>query len=166
MTDPRPARTVVLGVGNLLLSDEGVGVHFVQRFEKIYHIPEEIQVLDGGTLGMDLLYYLEGAENLLIIDAVQADRAPGALIRLADDKVPAFLSMKVSPHQVGVPDMLAAARLRGTLPKHIVLWGVQPASLEVSMELSDVVAPLVDVLIEKAIEELKQWGFVLTKLSA
>jgi hydrogenase maturation protease len=164
VTDPRPAHTVVLGVGNLLLSDEGVGVHFVQRFEKTYHIPEEIQFLDGGTLGMDLLYYLEGAENLLIIDAVQADREPGTLIRLADDKVPAFLSMKVSPHQVGVPDMLAAATLRGTLPKHIVLWGVQPASLEVSMELSDIVSPLVDVLIEKAIEELKQWGFVLTKL--
>jgi len=118
----------------------------------------ETVVLDGGTLGMDLLYYLEGVENLLLIDAVEARREAGALIRLSGEEVPAFLSLKVSPHQLGVPDMLAAAKLKGSFPKNIVLWGVQPASLEIGMELSETVAPLVDVAVENIVRELRNWG--------
>lgn len=151
-------QTLVLGVGNTLLSDEGFGVHAVERLVKKYNLPKEVHALDGGTLGMDLLYYLEGVENLLIVDAVEAHREPGALIRLAGDEVPAFLSLKVSPHQMGIPDMLAAAKLKGSFPNNIVLWGVQPASLEVGLELSATVAPLVDVVVEKIIAQLQEWG--------
>ncbi len=151
-------RTLVLGVGNLLLSDEGFGIHVIRRLVERYEIPNEVQVLDGGTLGMDLLYYLEGVENLLLIDAVEARREAGTLIRLSGEEVPAFLSLKVSPHQLGVPDMLAAARLKGSFPKNIVLWGVQPASLEIGMELSETVAPLVDVVVENIMRELRNWG--------
>lgn len=151
-------RTLILGVGNLLLSDEGFGIHVIRRLVERYDIPKEVQVLDGGTLGMDLLYYLEGVENLLLIDAVEARREAGALIRLSGEEVPAFLSLKVSPHQLGVPDMLAAAKLKGSFPKNIVLWGVQPASLEIGMELSETVAPLVDVAVENIVRELRNWG--------
>lgn len=154
-------QTLVLGVGNTLLSDEGFGVHVVERLVKKYKLPKEVYALDGGTLGMDLLYYLEGVENLLIVDAVEARREPGALIRLEGDEVPAFLSLKVSPHQMGIPDMLAAAKLKGSFPRNIVLWGVQPASLEVGLELSEVVAPLVDVAVERVAEELRNWGYAL-----
>lgn len=154
-------QTLVLGVGNTLLSDEGFGVHVVELLVKKYKLPKEVYALDGGTLGMDLLYYLEGVENLLIVDAVEARREPGALIRLEGDEVPAFLSLKVSPHQMGIPDMLAAAKLKGSFPKNIVLWGVQPASLEVGLELSEVVAPLVDVAVERVVEELRGWGYAL-----
>lgn len=152
-------QTLVLGVGNTLLSDEGFGVHVVERLVKKYTLPKEVHALDGGTLGMDLLYYLEGVENLLIVDAVEARREPGALIRLSGDRVPAFLSLKVSPHQMGIPDMLAAAKLKGSFPKSIVLWGVQPASLEVGLKLSDTLAPLVDTVIEKILGELNEWGY-------
>lgn len=155
-------QTLVLGVGNTLLSDEGFGVHVVERLVKRYALPKEVCALDGGTLGMDLLYYLEGVENLLIVDAVEARREPGALIRLNGDEVPAFLSLKVSPHQMGIPDMLAAARLKGCFPKNIVLWGVQPASLEVGLELSATVAPLVDVVVEHLVEELRAWGHTIS----
>ncbi len=154
-------RTLILGVGNLLLSDEGFGIHVIRRLVERYEIPKEVQVLDGGTLGMDLLYYLEGVENLLLIDAVEARREAGALIRLSGEEVPAFLSLKVSPHQLGVPDMLAAAKLKGSFPKNIVLWGVQPASLEIGMELSETVAPLVDVTVENIVRELRNWGISL-----
>lgn len=165
MAEPAKIQTLVLGVGNTLLSDEGVGIHVVERLVKSYNIPEEVQVLDGGTLGMDLLYYLEGVENLLLIDAVEAHREPGALIRLSGDEVPAFLSIKISPHQLGVPDMLAAAKLKGSFPKNIVLWGIQPASLEIGLELSDTVALLLDNVTEKAVSELRQWGHILSPIA-
>lgn len=153
-------QVLILGVGNLLLSDEGVGVQVIQRFQERYRLPESVQVLDGGTLGMDLLYYLEGVETLLIVDAVETGRPPGTVIRLAGSEVPAFLSVKLSPHQVGVPDMLFAARLKGVEPSDVVLWGVQPASLEVGLELSPAVAAQVDALVAHLVDELAQRGLI------
>jgi hydrogenase maturation protease len=162
VADSNKVRTLVLGVGNTLMSDEGIGVRVVECLVNNFSIPEEVQVLDGGTLGMDLLYYMEGVPNLLIVDAVQANREPGHLLRLENDEVPAFLSMKVSPHQIGVPDMLATARLRGTTPPNIVLWGVQPDRVEIGMELSGTLEPLVDVLVENVVQELRRWGHDIT----
>lgn len=123
----RPAfKTLVLGVGNKLMSDEGVGVHVIERLAEKYKLPEEVQVLDGGTLGLDLLYYLEGIENLLMVDAAETGKEAGVMIRLEGEQVPAFMSVKISPHQMGVPDMLAAAKMKDIYPKRIVLWGIQP----------------------------------------
>jgi hydrogenase maturation protease len=158
-------RTLVLGVGNLLLSDEGVGLRVVERLVTTYQIPEEVLTLDGGTLGLDLLYYLDGVENLLIIDAVEMGKEPGTLLRLQGDEVPSFLSVKMSPHQIGIPDMLFAAKLRDLYPRHVVLWGVQPGSLEVGLDLSPPVASQVDVLVEKVVGELAQCGHHLTPRS-
>jgi len=160
--DGSPVQTLVLGVGNLLMSDEGVGVHVIQRLVAEYELPEKVQVLDGGTLGMDLLYYLEGVENLLLIDAVEARQEPGTLIRLEDDQVPAFLSLKISPHQLGVPDMLAAAKLKDAYPQRIVLWGVQPKLLGIGLDLSPKVESLVDIIIEHILDQLQAWGHTLT----
>ena len=160
--DGSPVQTLILGVGNLLMSDEGVGVHVIQRLVAGYQLPEEVQVLDGGTLGMDLLYYLEGVENLLLVDAVQARKEPGTLVRLEGDEVPAFMAIKISPHQLGVPDMLAAAHLMDVYPQRIVLWGVQPERMEIGLELSQTVASKVDTIIENFLEQLQAWGHILT----
>jgi len=156
--DGSPVTTLVLGVGNLLLSDEGVGVHVIKRLVENYQLPEEVQVLDGGTLGMDLLYYLEGAENLILIDAVETRKEAGTLVRLEGDEVPAFLSMKMSPHQVGVPDMLAAAKLKDVFPKQLVLWGIQPELLEIGLDLSPTVEAKVETIIQNVLEQLEIWG--------
>lgn len=159
----RPAyKTLVLGVGNTLMGDEGVGVHVIERLLAGYKIPEEVHVLDGGVLGMDLLYYLEGIENLLLVDAVETHKEPGTIIRLEDDEVPAFLSMKISPHQVGVPDMLAAAKFKDMYPKRLVLWGIQPELLEMGLELSPLIASKVDTLTENIVGQLKAWGHTIT----
>jgi hydrogenase maturation protease len=158
MGERTATRTLILGVGNLLLSDEGVGLRILERLAATYKLPEEVQTLDGGTLGLDLLYYLEGVRNLLIFDAVEMGREPGALIRLEGDEVPAFLSIKVSPHQIGVSDMLFAAKLRDLYPQQLVLWGVQPGLLEMGLELSPPVAAQVDTVVERAVEELIRWG--------
>jgi hydrogenase maturation protease len=152
-------KTLILGVGNLLMSDEGVGVHAIQRFAEKYALPEGVQILDGGTLGLDLLYYLEGTKNLLLIDAVDAGKDPGTIIQMEGEDVPAFLSVKMSPHQIGIPDMLFAAKLIDLFPKQLVLFGVQPASLEISTELSPLIEPLVDVLVEHIVVQLGEWGY-------
>jgi len=151
-------------VGNLLLSDDGVGVHTIQRLQEVVQLPEEVQVLDGGTSGLDLLYYLEGVSHLLIVDAMEVDQPPGTLTRLTGDQVPAYLSLKMSPHEIGLPDMLFAAKLRDLYPEEVVIWGVQPATTEVGLDLSPPVAAQLDVLVEKVLEELKGWGIPVRRI--
>lgn len=151
--------TLVLGLGNILLGDEGVGVRVVERLLERYKFPEGVLVMDGGTLGLDLLPYVEDASRLLVVDAAQARKPPGTLIRLTGKEIPAFLdASKVSPHQEGLQDLLAVAMLKGYLPEEVVFWGVQVGTLGVSLELSPAVAGQVDVLVEKVLAELADWG--------
>ncbi len=151
--------TLVLGLGNILLGDEGVGVRVVERLLEQYEFPEGVRVMDGGTLGLDLLPYIEEASRLLVIDAVQARKAPGTLVRMAGDEIPVFLdASKVSPHQEGLQDLLAVAMLKGYLPDEVVFWGAQIETLGVGLELSSAVAAQVDTLVDKALAELARWG--------
>ncbi len=153
------AETLVLGLGNILLGDEGVGVRVVERLLGQYEFPEGVRVMDGGTLGLDLLPYLEEASRLLVIDAVQARKAPGTLVRMAGDEIPVFLDVsKVSPHQEGLQDLLAVAVLKGYLPDEVVFWGAQIEALGVGLELSSAVAAQVDTLADKVLAELARWG--------
>jgi hydrogenase maturation protease len=143
------SETLVLGLGNILLSDEGVGVRVIER----------LRVMDGGTLGLKLLPDVEDATRLLVVDAVQARQPPGTLMRLTSDDIPIFLdTSKISPHQESLQDILALATLRGALPEEVILWSVQIGSMEVSLELSPPVAAQVDVLAGKVLEELRRWG--------
>jgi hydrogenase maturation protease len=151
-------KTLVLGLGNILLGDEGVGVRVVERLQEFYEFPLEVQVLDGGTLALDLLPYVEDADRLLVIDALEMGTEPGAIARLEGDQVPAFLSVKISPHQMGLADLLAAARLRDRYPEQLVLWGVQPAVMRPGLALSPPVAAQVEVLVDRVLAELRQWG--------
>jgi hydrogenase maturation protease len=153
------SETLVLGLGNILLRDEGVGVRVVERLLEQYDFPEGVRVMDGGTLGLDLLPFLEEASRLLVIDAVQARKPPGTLVRLVGDEIPIFLdASKVSPHQEGLQDLLAVAVLKGYLPEEVVFWGAQITSLGVGLDLSEAVAEQVDALAEKVLAELAQWG--------
>jgi hydrogenase maturation protease len=155
------AHTLVLGIGNILLQDEGVGVRAAEQIQQRYEIPEGVQVLDGGTMGLDLITCLEGVEQLLVIDAVQASEPPGSIIRLVNEEIPAFLGQKISPHQIGLSDILSVARLRDMLPERMVLLGIQPASLETSLALSPTIEARLDALVDAAMHELQAWGIVL-----
>ncbi len=158
------SETLVLGLGNILLRDEGVGVRVVERLLEQYDFPEGVRVMDGGTLGLDLLPFLEDASRLLVIDAVQARKPPGTLVRLVGDEIPIFLdASKVSPHQEGLQDLLAVAVLKGYLPSEVVFWGAQIASLGVGLDLSDAVAAQVDALVGKVLAELARWGVNVQK---
>jgi len=152
------SKTLVLGLGNILLQDEGVGVRVAERLRDRYTFPEGVDVLDGGVRGLALMPFLEGVSRLLIIDAVRAGKEPGTLIRLVGNEIPAVLSPKISPHQEGLADLLWVAKIVGPCPSEIVLWGLEPAQIETGLELSPPVAVQVDALVQKVVEELAEWG--------
>jgi hydrogenase maturation protease len=157
-----PAPIVVLGLGNVLRRDEGLGIRALQRLQERYDFPEEIQLVDGGTLGLELLAYLEDARRLLVLDATLTERPPGALIRLAGEDVPAFLGMRSSPHEIGLADLLAVLRLRGLEPEEVVVLGMQPEVIELGWELSPAVSAELDLLVDMAVSELARWGVSLS----
>ena len=153
------AKTLVLGLGNILLRDEGVGVRVVERLLERYQFPREVQVIDGGTLGLNLLSYVEDASRLLVIDAVEAGKPPGSLVRLTGEEIPAFLDVsKLSAHQQGLQELLAVAKLRGRLPREVVFWGVELESRDVGLELSPSVEAQLGAVVEAALSELAAWG--------
>ena len=149
---------LVLGIGNLIMADDGIGVKVVQRLQQDYRFPPEVTILDGGTLGLDLLPFLEGVERLLMVDAVETGWEPGTVVRLEGEELPVALKTKLSPHQVGLQDLLAVAELQGFSPKDMVLWGVQPAVLDMGMDLSSPVAAQMDTLVDRVLAELAGWG--------
>ncbi|GBE41096.1 hydrogenase 2 maturation protease [bacterium BMS3Bbin09] len=148
----------VFGIGNILLSDDGVGVHTLNRLKEEYDLPEYVELIDGGTKGLDLLPFLEERDKVMIIDAANFNKEPGTIGTVEGEKIPAFLSKKLSVHQIGLPDLLFAAKLTNIFPPEICLIGIQPESMATSVEMSDVVSKGVEPLLEKVIERLKAWG--------
>ena len=146
-------KNLILGVGNLLLSDEGIGIHAVKKLLETERLPEDVEIIDGGTAGLNLLYYLEGVDRLVIIDAVETGGPPGTMVRLAGDKIPAYMALKVSPHEITLPDFLAAAKLRDLYPREVGVWGMQPESLEVGIDLSPSLAAKLDTLVDLVVGE-------------
>ena len=154
---------LVLGLGNLLMSDDSIGVRAVQRLQHDYQVPEGVTILDGGTLGLDLLPYIEQADELLIIDALEMRAAPGTLFRLEGEEVPRAFASKLSVHQMGLQDLLAVAELQGYAPQKLVVHGIQAGSIEMKLELSPAVSMSMDNLHDAVVNELKEWGIALER---
>lgn len=148
--------TVVLGVGNLILSDEGVGVRCVEWLEADNRLPPGVTAIDGGTSTHELLGELENLDLLVIVDAVVAPGPPATVVRLEDDHIPAAFSNKLSPHQHGINDLLANLRLLGRAPRRVVLFGVTPRRIELGLELSPEVAAVVPEVGARVLAELKR----------
>ncbi len=153
---------LVIGLGNILLSDEGVGVRLVETLQQRYALPDGVEVVDGGTAGMDLLDILAGRRHLLVCDAVTADASPGSVIRLADDDVPAFLQVKMSPHQLGLCDLLAKLSLIGEAPERVTLIGVVPEKLDLGLELSGTVECALETALHQLVKELTGIGVAVS----
>ncbi len=137
MATPDRAPVLVLGLGNTLLGDEGVGVHAVKALVDRHTLPDDVEVVDGGTSGMELLDIVAGRETLIVCDAVHSDRPPGTVIRLTDDEVPAFFRARVSPHQLGLAELLATLALVDQRPAHITVIGIVPRDIDLGTDLSD-----------------------------
>lgn len=160
-------RVVVLGVGNVLMSDEGVGVHAVEALANGYDVPDEVEIIDGGTSGMDCLDRIADADLLLIADCMRSkDKTPGTITRLEDGQIDAWFKTKISPHQVGLSDVLAACNFHGMAPKRVVLLGVQPASFDTSMELTPAIAAVLPDLLGRMIAEIEAMGVTLARKAA
>ncbi len=152
------SRILVLGIGNILLQDEGVGVRVVEYLLARYAFADNVQMLDGGTIGLELLFYIEGVDKLIVIDAVDAAQPPGGIVCLVDDEIPALLGKKLSPHQVGLADLLVVARMRDIIPSQVVLIGVQPAMIDTGLELSPIISAKVPEMAQMILDQIRAWG--------
>ena len=148
----------VIGLGNTLLQDDAIGVRTIETIKARYGFEPQIDLLDGGAAGLDLLPVIEHYEKVLFVDAVDAGEPPGAIVMIEGDAIPSFLVTQVSVHHVGLSDLLFAARMAGSLPAEICLAGIQPESVDVGLEMTDIIKKSVDLLLTAVTNRLQKWG--------
>jgi hydrogenase maturation protease len=148
----------ILGLGNILMTDEGVGVKTVNEFEKRYTVPDYVEIVDGGAAGLDLLPFIEGREKVLMVDAVNFDREPGYIDLLENDAIPIRITEKASMHHLGLLDVLCIVRLSGNMPKDLCLVGIQPKSLALGIDMTKEMCDKVDNLVERIVDKLREWN--------
>jgi len=154
--DP-PQPIAIVGVGNLLLSDDGVGIHAVRRLRSDSRVRSMARLIDGGTVGTDLLAEVCGCEKLLIVDAVDAGLPPGNTIWMDfSGSDPQKIDTR-NAHQFGIPGLLDDLRLLGMAPRQVILVGVQPAAMGVGTELSPQVLSALPVVSAEVVRQLDRW---------
>ena len=148
----------VLGVGNLLFTDEGLGIHVIERLRAEFVFPEHVSLVDGGTLGLSLLGVVSAADDLIIVDAIRKGGQPGTLYRMGGDDVPYRVRAKNSLHQVDLLETMTLCRVLDRFPEMIII-GVEPADIEtMGIELTPIVASKVEPVIAMIVKELDDLG--------
>ena len=156
MTDA--ASIVVLGVGNTLMQDDGVGVWAVRTLAETYELPARVRLVDAGVAGLRCLPEFEGAERLLIIDAVSGKEPPGAIYHLTPDDLSARRGPFFSAHEIGIAELLSLARFLGKLPPTRIL-GIQPQEVQaIGLDLTPALRDALPRIIDAAVEELRALG--------
>lgn len=166
MTEPLPhqppdcrAPILLLGLGNILLGDEGVGVRVVEALAERYEVGADVEVLDGGTSGMDLLDTIAGRSALIVIDALKSlRRPPGEVVRLEGEAIDQLFRTRLSPHQLGLSEVLASLVLTDQEPAVVVIIGVVPQSLDLSLQLSAVGSAALEGALDMLVTELGRLG--------
>ena len=151
-------RVTILGLGNILLSDEGVGVHVVNEFQKRYQVPGHVEIVDGGAAGLDLIPFIEGREKVVMVDAVNFDREPGYIDVLENEQIPVRLTQKASMHHLGLMDVLCIVRLSGNVPEDMCIVGIQPGSLELGLDMTPPIWDKQEALIDRLVQKLREWN--------
>lgn len=154
MTAPRIA---VLGLGNLMRADDALGMIAIQRFRMDPRRSPSVLLVEGGTLGLDLLHPLDGVTHLLAIDAIEAGAAPGTLLRFAGPDLDS-LPIGKSVHLLGFSDLLGAMRLTGSAPREVVVLGIQPQTIDWGTELTAPVAAALPSLLDAAFAQIAAWS--------
>ena len=144
-------RINVIGLGNLLYGDEGFGVVALERFRELPGFPSSVHCIDGGTQGIYLLDYIESCDAVIVFDALIPLDYERRVYVYRNDELPAFIHRKMSSHQMGLSEMLGVARLHGKLPREVVLIGVPPKELELTIGLS----PEISLLLPEAVEQAR-----------
>lgn len=154
---------LVLGLGNVLLGDDGLGAAVVARLEREYFVPPGVRLIDGGTLGLSLLGLLAESDHVILVDAVRADDPPGSLVRLDGADVSDAVRDRLSPHQVGVADVLEAARLIDRYPMSVTLLGLVPDAIELAVIRSRAVDANLDALVAAVVHEVQSLGHEMVR---
>ncbi len=157
MQDSRLGKTVVVGVGNIIRSDDGLGVHAMRRLQIDPRVPPDVVFVDGGTLGLELVSYVSEASRLLLIDSADVGEIPGSLIRLNGDELRS-LPGGASVHQLGVADLIGTLSIASERPPEILLLGIQPASTDWGTSLTPRVEGSLGRLLEMAMAQLIAWS--------
>lgn len=147
-------KTVVLGLGNILHCDDGAGSRVINRLRADRRVPAEVSLVEGGTLGLELLPYVWDCDRLIVIDAVDVGEPPGTVVRMSGEELNS-LPGNSSVHQLGVSDLLVALRVLAERQPEVVLLGVQPGSTDWSCDLSPAVVATFDYLVEATLRELQ-----------
>ena len=155
----------ILGIGNLLLSDESFGIHVVKYLDNHYSFPDSVTLMDGGTAGIYMAPFLEEHDPIFVVDVVNLkDAEPGNLYTFsAEDTKDGSIQTRMSPHQLGILEMLDICKFRGIEPEIVEFFCVIPKSMETGLEMSDVVAPQVAKISEKLVERLVGMGYEIRK---
>jgi hydrogenase maturation protease len=162
----QPAITV-LGIGNILLTDEGFGVRVVEKLYDAYDFPENVALVDGGVLGINLLGVIAEAQHLIVVDAVKNRQPPGTLYRIEKEDLPERILLKNSLHQTDFLETLTLCQAIDKVPQTTVVLGVEPEDiLTHSVELTPTVAARVDEMMALVIHELNRLGVTCRKRSA
>lgn len=151
----------LLALGNPLLGDDGLGEELLRRLETDWELPDGLETVPGGNAGLDLLPVVEDARRLVLVDAIDAGLPPGSLVVLERDEIPTALGRAVSPHHVGVAQVLALAALRERLPEAVVAIGLQPGAPRDAIGLGPEVEAAMPRLLETVVARLASWGLAL-----
>ena len=147
-------RKVVLGLGNLLNRDEGLGVQALKLLDARLGDQSDFELLDGGVLGLNLLMIVEECSHLLILDAVNVGKPAGTLVELSKDQIPLYSGIQLSQHQITFQEVLGLAKIRGYLPEFLYLIGIQPEDLSIGLDLSMTVQQALPDVVERSIKVL------------
>jgi hydrogenase maturation protease len=151
-------KILILGIGNILFSDEGVGIRVVERLLSCYDFPENVTIIDGGVLGLSLMCYMTEVNQLIVVDAVRNGGPPGTLYRLEGDDVPRRFLAKNSLHQIDFLEALTACDVIEELPETVII-GIEPEDIDtLGLELTPTVQSKVDGLLEGVFKELDRLG--------
>ncbi|GCL66892.1 HyaD/HybD family hydrogenase maturation endopeptidase [Veillonella tobetsuensis] len=149
---------VVLGVGNILLTDEGLGVHVVKELKENYNFTPEISLIDGGTMGMELLTYMRAMKRILLIDAINGGEAPGTVYEFPHRELEQYFTEHISVHEVGMQDILRIRAIQENPLEDAIVIGVEPESLEIGFEPSAPVQAVLPEVKERVLRVLRNWG--------
>lgn len=151
-------RVTILGVGNALLADEGIGVHVIRRLQTLNVHRDDVELIDGGTLSFNLVPVIEAADRLIVVDAANLGGNPGFFQLFVGDELDRFLGKpKHTAHEIGLRELFDMARLEGRLPSHRALIGVQPQHIDWGEMPTEPVAAVLPQVANLAIGLAEEW---------
>ncbi|MBI5643420.1 MAG: HyaD/HybD family hydrogenase maturation endopeptidase [Deltaproteobacteria bacterium] len=162
MAQSKKRKALILGIGNILLKDEGVGVRAMELFKETYEPTEAVSCVDGGTSGIGLLSLIKDFTHIIIFDAVSSDSPPGTIHRFSGKDLEKGPPLKTTAHQLGVKDLLLLSAFEGHRPE-VSIIGIVPGNISAGLALTPLIKGKLPEAIEAAAEELTRFGFKVKK---